>query len=239
MKRLTLFLVTLLLSINCFAAEGFIEAGLCDFGQERNGVFWQEGRYMKNKLTTQCLALGFSGKVKKAWGWRAGLMMTSSWQHRSNVATYYDDEIGIEPGSKACDTVSVPGPGVEQGRGCYTIHSGSGNLRGFFSSITYEINLGSGFKLIPEMGLLFYRMKQDNSVTWLDPNAKPSYAPGNYNAGENRDLLKVPSPFIGVTLRYRDAYAYARHYESQGHHPLALTDGMFRQYGVGIVIYKF
>lgn len=206
--------------------EGYVEAGRCHFALTRNGTFYQEDQYTKNKLNVACLGVGFMAKIRNAdrLGIRIGLLASASWENRSNTATFYDDEIGKT--GLSCDMTNSA---IEKGRGCYTVHNGSGDLRGLSLGVTYQI-----FPAVyAEGGGLFYRLKHYNHVSWAG-NGPAWGQPGDYFTSSRTEVLSAkPTIYAGLMFRYKSAYVFARRYESLGGHPDALTNGSFKQIGVG------
>lgn len=223
MKAIAGFLAGFIVAIGFsgYGTELFTEAGQCRFGLEKDGNFYQQQRHTDNYMTPRCLSLGVADKFNDGpWGWRASVQVAGKIEARDNVAA-----IGIElvPPHFACDQATS--------FGCTSNFNGSGRTWGFTAGITNEQRLGF-IRVIGESGLFFFTHRFRARQTNID-YAPVGGANGEYD--ETSKLWDMPSPFLGLTLRYGDVYLAARHYWPTGHRALSLTNHEMNQIVVGVV----
>lgn len=241
MKTAILIFFTLI-SASCGAGELQAEYGQCRLGQSKDGDFWQSGKATSNHLTTPCASLGLAGKFGASrWGWGLAFIATGTFESSGNVATFRDDEAGHNFSPSDCQ---------DNGRGCMTVHHGSGDLKGIRVKLTRSFDLGNHLEAIPEMGLLFNRIFWRDEADWYGSSparfctnaecvrlrSQPEL-PGNYDHSEWKDVFRAaPSLSPGITLRYRQVYLSLRRDIPMGGRPLSLTDGSMTELMIGVAL---
>lgn len=227
--RIMVGAVALAFALPASATEIQAEYGQCRFDAAHNGTFYQEGRYTQNYLTPDCASLGIAGRfVNRNYGYRAFGIVTGYMQNRDNVATYRDDEIDTAHGS--C------GP-MPDGHNCMTTHNGSGNMVGIGASLVRYIDLPGNWQVTGELGFLIHRVKYYNGPKFLGgPNDGAPAGDFKHDERTNDFLGTLPSTFVGVTLRWRQVYVFARHYSHSGGRGLSLTKDNMTNIGVGYAI---
>ena len=213
-------LTALIFSGFAWSAEYQFETGQCRFGLERDGTFYQSDRHTDNFMHPGCMSLGVAGKWKDSerWGWRAAFLATGAIQARGNKAVNDEARGSTAP----CDmTVSEAN--------CPIIFDGSGNTQGITLGATYEQPLFAHTSVIAESGLFFFQHHFKAEATF------ESCCGRNISYNETSKMWDMPSPFMGVTLKYRAVYAAVRHYWPSGHRALSLTNHEINQFVVGLV----
>lgn len=211
---------TAALGLSGRTAEVFSEVGQCRFALERDGTFYQSDRHTDNFMTPGCISLGLSGKWtdSEKWGWRTSFLSTGSIQARGNMAV--NDE--LRGNTAPCD-LSI------NEANCPVRFNGSGQTYGFTFGATFEQPLGYHLSLIGESGLFFFQHHFKAEGKFVDCCTR------NISYNETSKLWDMPSPFLGMTLRYRDVYFAARHFWPSGHRALSLTNHEMNQFVVGVV----
>lgn len=202
------------------ATEFFVESGRCNLGLERDGTFWQADQTTNNYMRPGCTSLGLADKWKgsERLGWRVSLLATGPIQARDNVATNDENRHIKTP----CDmTVSEAN--------CPVVFNGEGRTYGITAGLTAEQPLAAHLSVIGEGGLFFFQHHYKAEARFVDCCHR------NISYNETSKLWDIPSPFIGVTLRYRAVYVAARHYWPSEHRALSQTNFGMKQLVLGVI----
>ena len=214
-------LTALIFSGFSWSAEYLFEVGQCRFGLERDGTFYQSDRYTDNFMRPGCVSVGLQDKWQgyERLGWRVSFLGTGSIQARGNMAVNDETRGATAP----CD-MSV------SEANCQIRFDGAGQTYGITLGANYEHPIFSRTTLAVESGLFFFQHHFKAEARFVDCCHREI----SYN--ETSNLWDVPSPFLGLTLRYRDVYFAARHFWPSEHRALSLTNHSFNQLVAGVII---
>lgn len=201
------------------APELQAELGQCRYGVVPEGTFYQSDLHTDSYLRPACggIALASKWNGSERFGWRVGALATGGISARDNVST--NDE-------RAHAHIACVPPNPD---GCMVRFNGEGRTFGFTLGLTAEQPLAAHLSAIAEGGFFFF---QHHFKAEAHPMGCGCTGQIAYN--ETSKLFDSPSPFAGITLRYRDFYVAARHFWPTGHRSLSLTDFSMTQYVVGV-----
>lgn len=225
MKSVAAFLAGFILAIGFSgrATEFFAEYGQCRYGAVPEGTFYQSDMHTDSFLRPTCAAIGVADKWKgsERFGWRVALLGTGSIRARDNAS------VNDERAHRHDRTCTPPDED-----GCTVAFNGSGQTLGISLGLTAEQPLAAHLSLIGEGGFFFFQHHFKTEARFV--NCASCTRQISYN--ETSRLWDMPSPYSGVTLRYRKVYVAARHYWPSGNRALSLTDFSMNQLVAGFVL---
>lgn len=219
-----LFGVIVAVGLSGRTTEVFSEYGQCRFGLAEDGTFYQSDRHTDNYMRPACAAVGVSDKWQgsERFGWRVSFLATGSINARGNMAVN-DETRGV---TTPCN-LSV------SEANCQIRFDGAGQTFGFAFAFTAEQPLAAHLSASAESGLFFFQHHFKSEARFEQCCGRTI----SYN--ETSKLWDVPSPFVGLSLRYRDLYVAARRYWPSEHRALSLTNHAFWQFTAGVIAARF
>lgn len=204
------------------APEVSLEMGQCRYGTVAEGTFYQSDLHTDNYMRPACGGVALSDKLTGSdrFGWRVGFIASGSINARDNQST--NDERAHA--HVACNHMD--------GDGCMVRFNGEGKTFGFAFGLTADVPLTSNFILVGEGGLFFFQHHFKAQAI----NQECRHCTRQIAFNETSKLWDMPSPYAGVTLRWRDFYVAARHYWPSGNRALSLWNaGEMNQIVAGVV----
>lgn len=205
------------------APELTTEAGQCRFGAAPDSTFYNADLHTENYLHPGCWSAGVQDKWKnsKRFGWAARFSATGSVEVRDNLALP-DETRHIRNGCNPPDET-----------GCYARFNGKGNTYGLSVGLTAEQPIWSHLSVAGEVGVLFFQHHFKSEARLIDPQWGGGGRTISYN--ETSRFWDMPSPLVGVTLRWRDLYFAYRHYWPTGHRALTVVNFQRNDFMIGKV----
>lgn len=205
------------------APELFTEVSQWRFGPVRDDTFQQTDMHTDNYLHPVGAAIGVQDKLGRSevFGYRVALQAAGAYKARDNASV--DDGNAHNHSGVPCTPPSE--------EGCALRFNGEGRVHGVSLGLTAEQPLSfPRLSLIGEAGFFFYAQHFKAEARFVD--CPICFRSISYN--ESSRIWDAPSPFAGLTLRWRGFYVFARHFWPSGHRALAVTDGSMSMYGIGV-----
>jgi len=203
-----------------------LEGGQCRLRVVHSDTFQNTDMHTDNYMRPDCgtVALANLWPTSHHFGWRVGFKVIGEIQARDNEA------VNDEQAHHHAGTCTPP-----RTFGCTIRFNGVGRTFGISTGLTGELPLTSRFKLVGEGGLFFFQhhFKADGTFPTC-PNCEHNRRIA-YN--ETSKISSEPSPYLGLSLRWRDLYFAARHYWPTGHRTLSLWEtGQMNEFVIGAAI---